>query len=272
MAKISALAQVDSRAVIGDDVEIGPFCVVGPDVKLGAGCRLMSHVVIVGHTTVGRENVFHPHCVVGDDPQDKKYRGGATRLEIGDRNQIREAATIHTGTELGGGLTRVGNDNLIMINVHVGHDAHVGDHCILSNNVALAGHVVVEDYANILAMVGVHHFVTIGKLSFCAAMARIQKDVPPFMKVDPSGRECHINKEGLRRAKFAEADIEALDQVSRRLFSRQEPMSAVVKSLAGQNGLNRHVGYLLQFLERRDMGKHGRYLEAKRSPESLRRY
>jgi UDP-N-acetylglucosamine acyltransferase len=144
--RIHPLAEVDPRALIAEDVEIGPFCIVGPDVTLGPGNELKSHVVITGHTTIGRDNVFHPQCVIGGPPQDNKYRNEPTRLEIGDDNVFREASTVSVGTEKGGGVTRVGSNNMFMVNAHAGHDAHIGNRCILSNNVMVAGHVVCGDY------------------------------------------------------------------------------------------------------------------------------
>src|SRR5687767_2151214 len=131
--KISPHAVVDEKAEIAEDVEIGPFCVVGPHVKIGAGCKLLNNVTILGHTTIGERNVFFPNAVIGAPPQDLKYKGGNTRLEIGNGNTFREAVTVHVGTEKGGGVTRVGNDNLLMINSHLGHDVQLGSHCVIAN-------------------------------------------------------------------------------------------------------------------------------------------
>jgi UDP-N-acetylglucosamine acyltransferase len=269
MPTISPLAAVDSKAVLADDVEIGPFCVVGPHVSLGPGCRLISHVVVQGHTTVGKNNILYPCCVIGGDPQDRKFAGGETRLEIGDGNRIREHATIHVGTEIGGGVTRVGSNNLLMINCHVAHDVQIGNYCILANNVMLAGHVVVGDGVNMGGSVGVHHFVTIGDLAFIGGLTAIRKDVPPFMKIDDRERVRALNTEGLKRAKFADADIEALKVACRRLFGRRRPMATVMNLFAKEDGLNPHVKKLLDFLHRRDLGLHGRYLEGQRSAASL---
>jgi UDP-N-acetylglucosamine acyltransferase len=270
MPRISPQAAVDSKAVLADDVEIGPFCVVGPHVKLGPGCRLINHVVIQGRTTAGRNNVFYPYCVIGGDPQDLKYSGGETRLELGDGNSIREHVTIHIGTEKGGGVTRVGNNNLLMINCHVAHDVQIGNFCILANNVMLAGHVVVGDRVNMGGSVGVHHFVTIGELAFIGGLTRIRKDVPPFVKIDDRERVRALNTEGLKRAKFADADIVALKAACRRLFGRRSPMATVMNLFAKEDGVNPHVKKLLDFLHRRDLGVHGRYLEGQRSAAALK--
>jgi UDP-N-acetylglucosamine acyltransferase len=269
MPSISPLSEVSDKAVIADDVEIGPFCLVGPHVTLGPGNRLLSHVVLTGKTTVGKGNVFYSHSVIGSDPQDKKFRGGDTRLEIGDNNHIRENATIHTGTEVGGGVTRVGNNNLIMINVHVAHDVQIGNYCILANSVQLAGHVVIEDGVNMGGLVGVHHFVTIGKYSYIGGLTRVRRDVPPFVKIDEKERPRVINEEGLLRARFSPEDIHALKVACRRLFRRRHNMSVEMKAMARQAGLNVHVQHLLDFLHRRDLGLNGRYLETLRSAESL---
>jgi UDP-N-acetylglucosamine acyltransferase len=268
MPRISPNSVVHPDAVLADDVEVGPFCTIGPHVKIGPGCRLVSHVVIDGRTTIGRDNVFYPHCVVGGDPQDRKYRGGDTRLEIGDDNRIREMATIHTGTEIGGGVTRVGSHNLIMINCHLAHDVQVGNYCILANNVMLAGHVVCEDGVNMGGSVGVHHFVTIGQWAYIGGLTAVRKDVPPFVKIDSSERVRALNKEGLSRAKFPTDDIKALHAAWRRLFCREQPLAQVLKAMAEENGHNIHVKTLLDFLHRRALGLHGRYLEGRRSVES----
>ena len=266
MARISNLALIDPGAVLADDVEVGPFCVVGPHVRLGAGCRLYSHVVVAGHTIIGRGNIFHPHCVIGGEPQDKKYRGGPTRLEIGDANIFREASTVHTGTEVAGSVTRIGSGNLIMINCHIAHDAQFGNNCILANNVMIAGHVVCGDNVNLAGAVGVHHFVRLGDYCYVGGAAKIRKDVPPFVKVDGSDRIRGLNDEGLRRAGFADADIDALEKACRRLFcDKEKPFSAVMNDFNTQNGLNPQVKKMIEFLRLRDLGKHGRYLESLRA-------
>jgi UDP-N-acetylglucosamine acyltransferase len=246
-------------------VEVGPFCFIGPDVTIGAGNQLLSHVVISGVTTIGQGNVFHPTCVIGGAPQDKKYKGAPTRLEIGNENIIREAVTLHAGTEKGGGVTRVGNSNLIMVNAHVGHDAIVGSSCILSNNVMIAGHVVIGDNVSMMGGVGVHHFVRIGDFAYVTGYARIHHDVPPFCKVDGADQVRGLNAVGLRRAGFAEPDIEALEEACRRLFYRDKPFAVVMSEFDTMNGINPQVKRLVEFLRQRDVGKHGRYLEALRN-------
>lgn len=264
--KISPHAVVDEKAEIAEDVEIGPFCVIGPDVKIGPGCRLFNNVTILGHTTIGAKNVFFPNAVIGAPPQDLKYKGGNTRLEIGDGNTFREAATVHVGTEKGGGVTRVGSENLIMINAHLGHDVQLGTRCILSNNVMIAGHVIIGNNVAMMGLVGIHHFVTVGDYAYLGGAARIHHDVPPFVKVDGDDRIRALNTVGLRRAGFNEQDILALKNAVRKLwFGRQKTFSRVLADFDLMNGENPHVKQMVEFLRRRDAGKHGRYLEGLRA-------
>lgn len=263
--RISPLAIVDPRASIAEDVEVGPFCIVGPDVTLGPGNKLISHVVLTGHTTIGRDNAFHPHCVMGGPPQDAKYRGEPTRLEIGDNNIFREASTLNVGTEKGGGVTRVGSGNMFMINAHAGHDSHIGNRCILSNNVMVAGHVVVGDNVVFAGGAGVHHFVTIGDFAFLAGYCRIHHDVPPFVKVADDDHIRGVNVVGLRRGGFTDHDIAQIESATRRLFyGRDRQFSRALAEFDTLNGINPHVRRMVEFLRRRDLGRHGRYLEGLR--------
>ena len=263
--RISPLAIVDPRALIADDVEVGPFCIVGPDVTLGAGNKLHSHVVITGHTTIGRDNEFHPHCVIGGPPQDTKYDGQPTRLEIGDDNIFREASTVSIGTEKGGGVTRVGSGNYFMTNAHVGHDAQIGNRCILANNVMVAGHVVCGDNVNFAGGAGVHHFVSIGDFAFLAGYSRIHHDVPPYVKVADDDHVRGVNVVGLRRGGFDPSDIEQIESATRRLFyGRDRAFSRALAEFDTMNGINPHVKRMVEFLRRRDTGRHGRYLEGLR--------
>ena len=268
MPKISPLAVIDPNATIAPDVEIGPFCVIGPDVKLDGGCRLLNSVTIIGRTTIGRDNVFFPNSVIGTYPQDKKFKGAPTELHIGSANVFREAVTVHIGTEKGGRITRVGNNNMFMINTHIGHDAQIGSDCVFANNVMIAGHCVVGDHVSMMGLAGLHHFVTIGRHAYLGGAARIHHDVPPFMKVDGADEVRGLNKVGLGRAGFSAEDIKALDSAYRRLFSRKRPLSVALGELESMNGdLNGYVAELVEFLRRRDLGKHGRYLEGRRGGE-----
>lgn len=258
---ISPHAAVDPRARIAPDAEIGPFCVIGPDVTIGPGCRLLSSVTVLGRTTIGAGNVIYPNAVLGAPPQDRKYRGEPTELHIGDNNQIREAVTVHCGTAKGGGITAIGNSNLLMVNCHVGHDARIGSNCTVANNVMIAGHVVVGDFVVMSGAVGIHHFVTVGDYAFIGGASRIHHDVPPYVIVDGADVIRGANVVGLRRAGFGEGDIEVIEDVCRRLFGRDKPFATVLREVEAENGHNQHVRKLIEFLRQRDLGVHGRYLE-----------
>ncbi len=265
MPKISPHAVVDPKAEISEDVEVGPFCVIGPDVKIASGCRLLNSVTVLGQTKIGPDNIFFPNSVFGTAPQDKKYRGALTSLEIGKSNVFREAVTIHAGTEKGGGVTRVGDNNLMMVNSHVGHDAQVGSNCTFANNVMIAGHCIVGDYVTMLGIVGIHHFVTIGEFAYLAGASRIHHDVPPFVKIAGDDQIRGLNKVGLERAGFTPDDIESLDKACRSLFHhRRKTFAAAMAEFDMMNGINPKVKQLVEFLRRRNSGKHGRYQEALR--------
>jgi UDP-N-acetylglucosamine acyltransferase len=265
--RIHPLAVVDPQARLGEDCEVGPFCLVGPDVVMGPGNKLDSHVVINGHTTIGADNQFFPNAVIGALPQDKKFHGEQSYLVIGDRNVIRESVTMHLGTAGGGLYTRVGNDNLLMVNCHIGHDCQVGSFCILGNNVMLAGHTVIEDRVNISGGVGTQSFSTIGQHAYIAAMARIHHDVPPFMKVSDDDKVRDVNAEGLRRAGIAASDIDEIEKAARQLFfarKNKKPFATVMSAFEADADTNPRVRQLVAFLRRRDAGKSGRYLESLR--------
>lgn len=269
MPQISPLASIDPAATIADDVVIGPFCAVGPDVKIGAGTRLISHVSLYGHTVVGKNNVFYPGASIGNVPQDLKHRGEATGLEIGDGNQIRENVTIHIGTVYGGkvhggGITRIGNNNLLMVNVHIGHDVQMGSRCIIANNAMIGGHIVLGDHVVVNGAAGVNPFVTIGDFAYVDGQSAVHHDVPPFMKVTDQ-RIRAFNATGLKRAGWAPSDIECLENAARQLFfARGKPLSKAIAEFDLQNGIHPAVRRLIEFLKRRDSGKHGRYLEGLR--------
>lgn len=264
MPKISPLACVDPSAQIAPDVEIGPFCVIGPNVVLGAANKLIAHVTVLGHTTIGAGNVFHPNCVIGDAPQDLKYKGEPTQLTIGDNNHFREAVTLHTGTEKGGGITRVGSNNLFMVNAHLGHDGVIGNRCVIANNVMLAGHVIVGNNVVLSGGAASHHFVRISDFVFVAGYSRIHMDVPPFVKIQDD-TVWDVNTVGMRRGGFSEEDIEAVEDVVKRLFiAKKKPFAVALAEYDTMNGINPNVKRIVEFLRQRDLGKHGRYLESLR--------
>jgi UDP-N-acetylglucosamine acyltransferase len=269
MSEIHPTAIIEPGARVAEGVRIGPFCYIGPHVSIGEGTVLHSRVTIVGDTSVGQRNVIFPNAVIGEPPQDLKYRGGRTLLEIGDENHIREAVTIHIGTEAGTGLTKIGSRNLLMVNCHIGHDAVMGDGCIVGNNAMIAGHVHCRDGCALMGGVGVHHFVTIGEHAYVAGYARVLHDVPPFVKIDNLGTVRAVNGLGLKRHGFTDADVDAIDAAARRLFfGKGTPFSKTLAELGHADGLNRHVQYLVEFLHRRNAGKHGRYLESLRTDQN----
>lgn len=223
MSKIHPTAIVNPDAQLDPSVEVGPFCIVGPKVKIGAGTKLASHVVIEGNTTIGKDNTIFPFAVIGVVPQDLKYKGEPTQVIIGDKNLIREGVQIHLGTVQGGGVTKVGNQNLIMGYVHLGHDCIVGNSCILANYVGLAGHVILEDFVTLGGMTGVSQFVRVGAHSYIGAQSGLEKDAPPFT-IARGSRPCSpkgANIVGLRRRGFAAETITKINEAIK-LWSRSD--------------------------------------------------
>jgi len=198
---IHPTAVVHPTARLAEGVEVGPYAVIGAEVEIGEGTIVGPHVVIQGPSKIGAMNHFFQFSSIGEAPQDKKYQGERTWLEIGDRNVIRENVTINRGTQTGGGVTSIGNDNLLMAYVHIAHDCHVGNNTVFSNNASLAGHVIVDDYANLGGFVGVHQFCMIGQRAFLAGGSMVVKDVPPFVTVSGYPAKVYgLNTVGLRRA------------------------------------------------------------------------
>ena len=212
-------AAIDPSARLASDVSVGPFSVIGPGVEVGAGTWIGPHVVINGPTRIGRDNRIFQFASIGEIPQDKKFHGEDTRLEIGDRNTIREYATINRGTLQGGGVTRVGDDNWFMAYIHVAHDCQVGNGAILANGASLAGHVLIEDYAILGGFTLVHQFCRVGRHAFCGMGSAISKDVPPFMMVSGSpARTYGLNSEGLKRHGFSAEELRVLRQAYKVLY------------------------------------------------------
>lgn len=277
MGSIHASAIIEPGATIAADAEIGPLCHVGPKVAIGSGTRLVSHVAVMGRTKLGAGNTIWPQAVLGADPQDLKFNGEDAQLVIGDNNEIRECVTLHVGTENGGGVTRVGSDNLLMAYVHVGHDCVIGDHCILANAVQLAGHIHIRDHANVGGATAVHHYVTIGEYSFVGGMSRIVQDVPPFMVVEGHpARIRDINRVGLARHRFPQETIDRLKDVYRRLFRTDGEDRGVGRVAAGIEQVEQTypddecVRLLVQHLRNSMIGLHGRFREVQR-PDDRRK-
>lgn len=216
---IDPRAIIDSSARLADDVSVGPWTLIGPDVEIGAGTVIASHVVIKGPTRIGRNNRIYQFSSVGEDTPDLKYKGEPTRLDIGDHNVIREGVTIHRGTVQDKGLTRIGDHNLLMAYVHVGHDSVIGNHTILVNNAALAGHVTVGDWAILSGFTLVHQFVNIGMHSFSGMGSAIGKDVPAYVTVAGNPAEAKgINTEGLKRRGFSSDAMTALRRAYKAIY------------------------------------------------------
>lgn len=210
-AQIHPSAVVEEGAVVGPDCVIGAFCYIGPEVKLGARTELRSHVVITGQTSMGDDNVVFSFAVIGEIPQDKKFDGEKTRLEIGARNRIREHVTMNTGTQGGGGLTKIGDDGLFMAGCHIAHDVNIGNNVIVVNSAALAGHCIIEDDVIIGGLSGIHQFVRIGKGAIIGAVSMVTNDVIPHGLVQgPRGQLDGLNLVGLKRKGVARRDITAL--------------------------------------------------------------
>ncbi len=249
-------AQVDPSATLGANVSVGAFVVIGADVQIGEGTRIDAHCVITGPTRIGRDNHIHPHAAVGGDPQDKKYAGERVALEIGDRNIIREFATINRGTGAGGGVTRIGSDNWILAYTHVAHDCQVGNHCVFSNNATLAGHVEIGDYVILSGFAGVHQFCRVGAHAFIGMGALVNGDVPPYLMVAAEGysRPRGINSEGLKRRGFDATRIAAIKRAYRALYMSGAPMADAREQLAAVAAESEDVRLMLEFIERSERG------------------
>src|SRR5690606_4225719 len=221
-ARIHATAIVSPGAELADDVEVGAYSLIGPNVSIGPGTQVGPHCIIDGHTSIGSNNVFYRFCSIGGMPQDKKYQGEPTRLEIGDGNMFREFVTLNTGTAQDVGVTRVGDDNWIMAYVHIAHDCQIGSHTIIANSVQLAGHIHVDDWAILGGQSAFHQFVHIGAHSMVGGSSAIRQDIPPYVvgAGDPF-RPVGINSEGLKRRGYDPATISAIKDAYKLLYRRQ---------------------------------------------------
>ena len=231
MSGIHGSAAVDPKAEVDATVEIGPHAVVGPQVRLGAGVVLRGHAHVAGDTEIGPETEIFPFACVGEAPQVLAYRGEHTKVTVGARNQIREYVTIHAGTAGGGGTTSIGDDNLLMVGMHVGHDSHVGSHIVLSNNVQIAGHVQIEDYAVVGANSAVLQFCRVGESAFLAGMSGLMQDLAPFCWAHGyPARLMKVNRIGMERRGLADELIGTIEQAYRVVFrSGQRPEEAFAR-------------------------------------------
>lgn len=253
---IHPTAIVSPLARIGTNVRIGPFCVIGANVELGDDCVLHSHVVLEGHSKIGRSNEFFPFVVIGGKTQDLKYNGEPTFLEVGDFNVFRENVTVHRGTfaEL---PTRLGSHNLLLCYSHVAHDCQLGNHIILSNSVGIAGHIIIEDYAIISGVAAVHQFCRIGQHAIVGGCSKITQDVPPFMIVDGNPASTRgINLVGLQRRGFSEDAIHSIKLAYKKLFLKKDiNLATAISSLKATLTPDMvHVAQIIEFVEKSERG------------------
>ena len=252
---IHPTAVVDKHAELDSSVEVGPFAVIGPQVKIGRGTRIGAHAVIEGDTTIGKDNHIFQFAALGAIPQDLKYAGEPTRLEIGDHNQIREFATVHLGTAGGGGVTRIANHCLLMANSHIAHDVKLGDACILANSSALAGHVVVEDRVIFGGLSAVHQFTRIGRLAFVSGGAMVTQDVPPYVTVQGDRAEVvGINTVGLTRARFKDEAQARVKNAFKILYRSKLGFREAIAHVRAEHGGFEEIDHLVAFLENSERG------------------
>ena len=247
---IHKTAIIDPKAKISSNVEIGPYSVIGPNVEVAENNIIQSHVNILGKTIIGKGNKIYPFSSIGSDPQDLKYKGEETTLLIGDNNTIREHVTINTGTVQGGGLTKIGNNNLIMIGAHIAHDCIIGNNIVMANNTAIAGHAEIEDFVIIGAKCGVQQFTRIGKRAMIGGMTGVLRDVIPYgLSTGNRNYLNGINVVGLRRDKVSNKDILGLTDAYKEIF-KTEVLSENLKNLNGKYTDNPLVKDVLDFINK----------------------
>jgi UDP-N-acetylglucosamine acyltransferase len=247
-------AVIQPGAQIGAECVIGPFCVIGPHVVLGPGCKLHSHVVIDGHTTIGRENEIFPFASIGLKTQDLKWKGGLTRTQIGDRNTFRECVTINSATGEGE-VTTVGSNNHILAYCHLAHNVTLGNHIIMSNVGTLAGHVQVDDHAVIGGLVAIHQFCRVGRMAMIGGCSKVVQDVPPFMLADGNPAQTRtVNKVGLERRGVSEAAQVALKQAYKILFREGLTISNALARVQAELPPLPELEHLVQFARSSERG------------------
>ena len=250
MTTIHPTAIVSSSAKVGDGCLIGPFCTVGDNVTLDDGVRLDSHVVVDGKTYIGSGTHIFPFASIGLAPQDLKYGGEPTAVEIGERNHIREFVTVHRGTAGGGGVTRIGNDNLFMAQAHVAHDCQLGSNIIMANAATLAGHVDIADRASVGAYSGVHQFCRVGYEAFIGGYSVVVKDAPPFAIIQGNHAKCYgLNRIGLKRRGYPKDTLEKLNHAYHLYLSAKLNTSQAVERIREEIANCKEVDLLVQFIE-----------------------
>lgn len=279
MSSVQVLREIHPSARVAPDAKIGPYCVVGPNVTIGPGTVLVQRVSVVGNTTIGSGNRFEEGCVIGGEPQDLKYKGENTLLIIGHRNRFARGVTVHVGTEMGGYLTRIGDDNVLEEGSHVAHDCYVDDRTRLGRDVLLAGHIRVESGAVLDALDGVHHFVTIGRYARVGPRTPVRRDVPPytwFYSDDPDERPpaVHgVHEEGVQAARLDADEQRELRRALRELFDEEVALATKIEQLVNL-GVEGEVAMLCEFCQRSLQGPYGRSREVYRgkAPPEAEKY
>ena len=251
MSRVHPTAIVDARAEIDGDVQIGPYCVIGAGVRIGKGCRVHSHVVITGRTTLGEGNVVFPFATIGDTPQDLKYKGEPSELLIGNRNTIREYVSLNPGTTGGGMVTRVGDQNLLMMQCHIAHDCLIGNRNVIANGATLGGHVMIEDFVIVGGLVGIHQFVRIGTGAIVGAGSMVSKDVPPYCNATGDRAKLHgLNLEGLKRRGFDKTVIAMMRKAYRIVFQSalrtEDALKKIREELPAIPEIEKFVSFIAQ--------------------------
>lgn len=247
---IHPTAILEPGAAVDPSCTIGPYAVIGSGVRIGEGSSVGAHAVVTGSTTLGKRNRVFPHAVIGEIPQDLKYRGEDSRLEIGDGNTFREFSTVNLGTEGGGGVTRIGNGGLFMAYSHVGHDCLIGDGAIIANGVALAGHILIEDHVHISGLAAAHQFVRIGRLSFVSGLTGVAMDVAPYCTVAGARAEnAGLNVVGLQRAGMGEEQIGRVKQAYKIFFRSGLPLAEALAQIRGEMGTHPEIAHFISFVE-----------------------
>jgi UDP-N-acetylglucosamine acyltransferase len=249
LALIDPTAIIDSKAQLDENVTVGPFSVIGPEVKIGAGTVIGPHVVIKGPTRIGQDNRIYQFSSIGEDPQDKKYAAEITRLEIGDRNTIREFVTMHRGTKQDRSVTQIGSDNLFMAYTHVAHDCVIGNHVILANGASLAGHVRLNSHAILGGFTLVHQFTQIGQYSFAAMGSTITQDIPPFVMVGGRPTRPHgINSVGMERNGISPDDIRLIRKAYKMIYKMNLRMDDAIDQMEDLAGDSKELSDMVSFL------------------------
>jgi UDP-N-acetylglucosamine acyltransferase len=253
---IHPTAVIDPGARIAESAEIGPYCIIGADVEIGARTRLMAHLYLEGPTRIGEDNLFYPFSSIGVASQDLKYKGERAETRLGDRNRIREFVTIHRGTQGGGLVTSIGNDNLLMTYSHVAHDCRIGDHVILGNSVGLAGHVTIDDWVDVSPFSGVHQFCRLGRHSFIGPYSVVKQDVMPYSLTShkPELDVYGANSIGLERRGFSKPVIEALQTSIRLLTRAQLNTSQAIERIRAEVPPCAEVDELIEFIRASERG------------------